>query len=48
MEPGLLPEFLQQFLSACFSLGDSGIITNTAGSYASGKVTEKEDIKKTE
>ena len=24
MEPGLLPEFLQQFLSACFSLGDSG------------------------
>ena len=23
MEPGLLPEFLQQFMSACFSLGDS-------------------------
>lgn len=46
MEPGLVTGILATVLVSLLLLGGFRVITNTAGSYVSGKVTEKEVSKK--
>lgn len=45
---GIVTGILATVLVSLLLLGGFRVITNTAGSYASGKVTEKEVSKKTE